>query len=221
MKVYFSEIFDVEEDIIEEYGAFNISLITDLPLFIDPFLLFNSKKSIYQKLHERIIKYLKFLRDKSTETQVSEGLLRSWYFFSEVEQNWLGFCFKGNRGRGLGPDFAKALNENLNKLFSDFGEEKITKSSHLEKLCLIKEGVGRDTISDFTTNLIKDFLLEYTQAFTQRHISSNLVEHVAVNRVRFNFDTETWETAHFDLPVYNGDFVMLTPRDLLTKTTLG
>lgn len=42
VKVYFSDFFNIDEDIIESYGAVNISLINDLPLFIDPFLLFNS-----------------------------------------------------------------------------------------------------------------------------------------------------------------------------------
>ena len=28
---------------MDEYGAFDISVVSDLPLFIDPFLLFNSK----------------------------------------------------------------------------------------------------------------------------------------------------------------------------------
>ena len=35
IKVYFSDFFEIDEDIIEEYGAINISLINDLPLFID------------------------------------------------------------------------------------------------------------------------------------------------------------------------------------------
>ena len=43
IKVYFSDFFEVDEDIIEEYGAVNISLINDLLFFIDPFLLLNSK----------------------------------------------------------------------------------------------------------------------------------------------------------------------------------
>ena len=42
MNVYFSDFFGVPEQTLEEYGAFNISIVTDLPLFIDPFLLFNS-----------------------------------------------------------------------------------------------------------------------------------------------------------------------------------
>ena len=42
--VYFSDIFGIDEQILEKYGAFNISLVNDLPLFIDPFLLYASKK---------------------------------------------------------------------------------------------------------------------------------------------------------------------------------
>jgi hypothetical protein len=34
---------------------------------------------------------------------------------------------------------------------------------------LIKSGVGRDNISDFTTNLIKDYLLTYTEVRPQVH----------------------------------------------------
>ena len=41
MSVYFSDFFDVDRDIIESYGAVDISLINDLPLIIDPFLMFN------------------------------------------------------------------------------------------------------------------------------------------------------------------------------------
>ncbi len=32
--IYFSDFFDVSTEALEEYGAFNVSLINDLPLFI-------------------------------------------------------------------------------------------------------------------------------------------------------------------------------------------
>jgi len=48
---YFCDYFNIEPDILDEYGAFNISLITDLPLFIDPFLLYGSEDPKYQQLH--------------------------------------------------------------------------------------------------------------------------------------------------------------------------
>lgn len=217
MQLYFSDIFDVSPKVLDKYGAFNISLVTDLPLFIDPFLLFNSKKKEYRQLHDNIIKYLRFLKDKSTAGAVSPALLKSWYHFSEVKENWLGFCVSGNTGRGLGNDFAHALNENLRILFTDFGSEKITKGSHLEKLCLIKEGVGRDTISDFTTNLIKEYLLNYTQTFAKEYIDRKHRLEMAISRVSFNYETETWQSDTFDLPVFDNKYVLLTPKNILTK----
>jgi hypothetical protein len=65
MKLYFSDYFEVSEEALDQYGAFNISLVSDLPLFIDPFLLFNSDKPEYRRLRDSIIDYLRFLRDKS------------------------------------------------------------------------------------------------------------------------------------------------------------
>ena len=41
IQVYFSDFFRVDREVIEAYGAVDISLINDLPLFVDPFLLFN------------------------------------------------------------------------------------------------------------------------------------------------------------------------------------
>jgi hypothetical protein len=160
-------LFRIPRQEIEDYGAFNISLVADLPLFIDPFLLFNSKKQEYRRLHDQIIKYVQFLRDKSEDEKPDSGLFQAWYRFPEIKQSWLRFSVSGNKGSGLGRgDFAIALHSSLNKLFSDFGKEKTAKGSHLEKLCLIKELVGKDNISDFTTNLIHEYLLEYIMLTT-------------------------------------------------------
>jgi hypothetical protein len=217
LDLYFADIFDVDPDLLEAYGAFNISLVNDLPLFIDPFLLFNSQDATYQELHGSIIRYVRFLRDRAAAGEILDGLLQSWFMFREVKQTWLGYSKVGNCGSGLGRDFARALHRNLHSVFAGFGSEEITRSSHLEKLCLIKSGVGRDNISDFTTHLIKDFLLTYTQAFARQHLASAQRKLVAVPKVRFNYETWRWEPGRFELPYHNGDYVILTPKDLLTK----
>lgn len=220
VNIYFSDYFNIPHKDIEEYGAFDVSLINDLPLFIDPFLLFNSPNPEYIKLHNDIIAYLQFLRDVSVNNRVNEGLLNAWFKFSEVKQNWLGFSLVGNKGSGLGIYFARALNRNLNKVFTNFGNEQVTRSSHLEKLCLIGSGVGRDNISDFTTNLIKEYLLTYTENFSRNYLSNKQRRLVRVEKVRFNKRTETWESGEFELPYIFNDFVILTPADMLTKDTI-
>ena len=216
-KILFSDHFNVDKANLEAHGAFNISLLADLPLFIDPFLLFNSEKQEYQDLHNEMIRYLRFLRDKSLEQKLTPGLLTAWYRFKEVKQNWLGFAVQGNKGSALGKDFADALNENFSRIFTNYGEEQITHGSHLEKLCLIKEGVGKDNISDFTTNLIKDYLLQYTQTFAKKYLDPKLCQDFRVSRSSFNYQTETWEEKTYFLPKFDNDFVLLTPKEILTK----
>ncbi|MGH2973245.1 MAG: hypothetical protein ACRDLL_00030 [Solirubrobacterales bacterium] len=224
MDLYFSQRFDVEPELLVEHGAFNISVASDLPLFVDPFLLFNSEKDDYQELHREILRYLGFLRDKALP-DLEEGLIDDWYRFKEVRQNWLGFTVFGNEGAGLGTEFAFSLHEALSDILSGFGEETITQGSHLEKLCLIKPGVGKDNISDFTTNLIKSYLLDYTEAFAREHLREEHCETFQVARAAFNYETQTWATKPYYLPrldepagkVGQKDYVLLTPFDMLTR----
>lgn len=200
MATFLSDHFGLDKKVLDDYGAFNVSIINDLPLFIDPFLLFHSEKEEYVELHDQIINYLIFLRDRAAEGRVDQALLRQWYCFPEVKQNWLGFSLVGNKGSGLGINFAHALRANLHVIFSDFGQEKITEGSHLEKVCLVADGVGRDNISDFTTNLILDYLCRYTEGFAQAHLKPEDVRTVAINRAKFNFETQAWERGRYSLP---------------------
>jgi hypothetical protein len=91
LDIYFSQVFDIEPDVLEAYGAFDVSLINDLPLFVHPFLLFNSKTATLRSLHDEIIRYIRFLRDKAAAGELDDGLLEAWFTFREVKQNWLGF----------------------------------------------------------------------------------------------------------------------------------
>ena len=217
MATFFSDTFGVDSEVLEKCGAFDISVVNDLPLFIDPFLLFHSEKAEYQALHQQIIDYLVFLRDRASEESVSDGVLRNWYCFPEVKQNWLGFSVVGNGGSGLGIDFARELHKNLNVIFADFGAEQITESSHLEKVCLIADGVGRDNISDFVTNLIQDFLCSYTADFARTHLAPSQLREVSIERAAFNYTTEMWERRKYLLPWWQGDHILLTPKDMLTR----
>ncbi len=72
-------------------------------------------------------------------------------------------------------------------------------------------------LSDFTTNLIKSYLLEYTQAFALVHIRPEQRARFRIERVRFDYDTRRWQSDYFELPVANGDYVILTPKEILTR----
>jgi hypothetical protein len=217
MELYLSQYLGVDPRLLADFGAVDVSVVSDLPLFIDPFLLFHSTKPEYQELHEQILAYLRFLRDKAADGGLDPGLIANWYRFREVRQNWLGFTTLGNSGHGLGGDFAVALHESLGSILSNFGSETITTSSHLEKASLLRPKIGRDCISDFTTNLIKEYLLDYTQSFARKHLNGEQCREFRVPRVRFNYETEAWEEGSYYLPVLWADFVLLTPIDMLTR----
>lgn len=141
--VYFSDIFNLDESILEEYGAMNISLLNDIPLFIDPFLLYASEKAEYNKLHESIIDYLCFLKEKASGN-VSEEKIKRWYTFPEVKQNWLGYSENGNGGLGLGNNFGHSMSKAISWVFPNLRGEKVTDTIHLEKISLFRTGVGKD-----------------------------------------------------------------------------
>lgn len=214
--IHFTDVFNVSSEALEEYGAFNISLINDVPLFIDPFLLFSSEKEEYQSLHQQILRYLSFLKTKAEEG-VSMARIKALYSFPEIKENWLGYSEFGNRGHGLGKGFATSMHSLMPVVFKDLGKETITASSHLEKMGLFNEGVGRDTISDFTTNLIFDYLLNYTQSFAREYIDPEYCSFFCVKNAYFDYSTERWMPRKYWLPKYVDNFVLLTPKDLLTR----
>lgn len=217
-QLLFNEYFEIDQKVVDRYGALNICLEADLPLFVDPFLLFSSTNPEYQALHDKIVGHLTFLRELAVANPTI-GL--SLFKFPEVPQNWLGMCKWGNNGKGLGPKFARNLISAFNGFYSNFGAETVTDASHIEKLTLVGSGIGRDFISDFTTNLMLDFLLSYSEKFAQQHLSQNQRKTFTV-RCSFDHNLMVWTPKSFELPYfYKGDrdedFILLTPVNLLTK----
>jgi hypothetical protein len=213
-RVSFCEYFGVTKNKLDKADFFNISLISDLPLFIDPFHLFYSDNKEYEALHDEIIKYLSFLRDYSIRKSgqaLKEADIDLYFRFPEVKQNWLGYSYLGNGGKGLGKKFATALNENFYKLFST------GIPGHLEKLTLVADRVGKDSISDFTTNLIHAYLAKVTEDFAKDNIRKDKLGNFTIKKAEFDYKHEVWKHKTFKLPKFENDYVLLTPKELLTK----
>ena len=218
IRIHFSDFFDIDPKVLDDYGAFDVSLITDMPVFIDPFRLYASDKKEYQNLHDSIIKYLCFLRDYcQANATIDAGKMQEYFCFPEVKNLYMGFSETGNKGRGLGREFARLLYRCFTGKLKDFGNETVTQSSHLEKLCIIADGVGRDFVSDFSANLIKGYLLQFTEGFARKYLETDKCEIRAINRAYFDFNKKVWKDREYFLPIYDGDFVLLAPRDMLTR----
>lgn len=100
-KLLFSDYFEIDEYKIEKFGALNICLSSDLPMFIDPFLLFASEKPEYKLLHKKVVNHLIILKNYATENE-GRNIDINLFRFPEIKQNWLGLAEYGNGGKGLG-----------------------------------------------------------------------------------------------------------------------
>ncbi|MDO8412487.1 MAG: hypothetical protein Q7S51_01710 [Gallionellaceae bacterium] len=217
-QLLFSDYFEIDASVLDQYGALNICIESDLPLFIDPFLLFASDKAEYRALHDKIVGHLINLKQLAVINPQADLHL---FQFPEVKQNWLGLSKWGNNGKGLGPKFARNLVTAFHGFYANFGNEDITSSSHIEKLTLVGAGIGRDFISDFTTNLMLEHLLEYTQKFARLYLQKSKLKKFSV-RCSFDSNLMVWKPKTFELPHFfkggnDGDFIILTPIDILTK----
>ncbi|WP_206865806.1 hypothetical protein [Aeromonas dhakensis] len=96
----------------------------------------------------------------------------------------------------------------------------ISSATHIEKLTLVGSGIGNDFISDFTTNLMLEYFLEYTQSFARKTLPPHQRK---VFSVRCSYDDEliAWKPKEYELPYLyleeDGDFILLPPLDILTK----
>lgn len=219
INIYFSDFFEIDHEVLNTYGALDISLISDNPAFVDPFLIFYSDNPEYKALHQKIVEYMSYLHQESLYDKFDINN----FLFPEVKQVWLGFSKNGNNGQGLGKHFANQLNSNLSSILKST-DQQITQSAHMEKLCLVGDKVGADKISDFTLNLIKDFLVTYTENFAQEYLDKKFIKQVNVPHCYFDYENKIWVHRTAKLPFkknQNGveDYVLLVPKDILVKNT--
>ena len=154
--MFFSEYYGIDSSVVEHYGAVDISFVCDIPLFIDPMLIFNSEKEEYKKLHEEIIKYFHFLYQKACDG-LSNKELKAWFEFNEVPNNWLGYSMSGNKGAALGKQYARFLYKNIRFATNT---NNITKSNHIEKIMLCQSFLKMSQ-KIYNISTVKAVLLSY------------------------------------------------------------
>lgn len=127
----------------------------DIPLYLDPFLLWKSPSQQDNSLHTSIINsfnYLGslFLRDEKTAVQTLVEI-------SECDEVGLGDS-KTKRGKRIGVGLAKSVLSTFKNI------PQIHKQGfvHFEELQLLVENFSRDRVSDVSCNFIKSFLIDYT-----------------------------------------------------------
>jgi len=128
----------------------------DIPLYLDPFLLWKSPSQQDQALHTSIINsfnHLNYLSKSSKNGEAREALIVA----SECAQVGLGVS-KNRRGSRVG----KRKADEILSLFTDIDHYAKSGFSHVEEIQLYVRGISRDRISDICCSFLKSFLIDYT-----------------------------------------------------------
>lgn len=128
----------------------------DIPLYLDPFLLWKSPSQQDQALHTSItnsFNHLNFLLKKGKEDRAVSTLIT----LSECSEVGLGLS-KSRRGNRIGTEQALEIL----RLFKDVAEYSQFGFSHFEAIQLYVAGISKDRVSDIACNYLKSFLIDYT-----------------------------------------------------------
>lgn len=181
----------------------------DIPIGIDPFLLFKSRDPIFKELHNTILGTF----NMAIEALRQDDITGTAYLFDfpEVQEIGFGYTSKSKRGSGVGGFLSKLLIETL-KDSPALVERGVR---HIEEMQLVSVGIGADRTSDIAANLIKQFLIEYTQKQCQLW-EIPLTSGVPVSHI-YNPKTVRWYDDYVDLPVSIVDQtpIILVPRRIV------
>jgi len=181
----------------------------DLPMGIDPFLLFKSRDITLSNLHSIILEAFNNGINQVRQERIDEA--RYLFKFPEVSEIGLGYSKKGKRGAGVGEFLTELIIETL----SDSPALLERGVRHIEEMQLVSVGIGPDRVSDIAANLLKQFLIEYTQkqcTLWNIPLTSGVpLEHI------FDPISSTWYDGYFDLPVspFDDSPILLVPRRIV------
>lgn len=181
----------------------------DVPVGIDPFLLFKSRDPEFQALHTQILDVFRAALEMIRKQQNNE--VQRLLEFPEVSEVGLGYTRQGKRGSGVGTFLSQLILDTLR----DSPALLQRGIRHIEELQLVSVGIGPDRISDITASLVKEFLVQYTQK--QCAIwDIPMTKGVPVAHI-FDHNAYDWIDGHFDLPVSKIDNspILLVPRRIV------
>jgi len=177
----------------------------DIPLYVDPFLMWKSPSMQDNSLHlvvTNCFNNLGYLISKGKETDALEILIRA----SECDEVGLGNS-KTKAGKRIGKKLAK-------KVLSQFTSiPQIIKNGfiHFEEIQLLVDNFSKDRVSDIACNFIQSFLVDYTIEQSEKY--GIPIEPVKLENI-YNSKTNSFGTEETHLPINpeTKSPILLTPK---------
>jgi hypothetical protein len=158
----------------------------DIPLYVDPFLLWKSPSQQDNALHTLItnsFNHLGYLVNKGNEKEAINILVN----LSECNEVGLGNS-KTKKGKRIGEKLAISML----KTFKEFPQIYRSGFTHFEEIQLLVDNISKDRISDIACNFIISFLIDFTIEQSKKYEIP--IEKVTLERVydskQYKFEEE-------------------------------
>lgn len=211
--VRFSTHFKVKAHLLDQLNVMDPTLNVDTPLFIDPTLLGRSKHremsdralSLYRAHFGQIVRLLRVSRQPGDAAWRQAERLISYH---EIKGTCLGYAAGSVRGSGFGEGLARRALQTAREIVS-LG---VNDPELFNVIPLLEEDIGPDRISDMTTNVILEALIEFNgRVYKEIGVKTKTV-HFPRN-LQGQFAINPYETG--DTPI------ILVPQDVLRDLPLA
>jgi hypothetical protein len=141
----------------QEEADFAIPFLDDdIPLYVDPFLLWKSPSQQDNGLHLGVISAINYFGQLSQNGKMAEAVT-ALVDISECREVGLG-----NAANKAGHRIGKVTAEEILSLFKSIPQIIQGGLAHVEEIQLYVDKISRDRVSDITCSLLKSFLIDYT-----------------------------------------------------------
>lgn len=165
----------------------------DIPLYVDPFLMWKSPSLQDKGLHRALISAFNNL---GTLAKAGQRGLAISQLIAASECDEVGLGSSANR---TGRQFGQKLASEILHLFEHIEYYRNNGVRHLEEIQLLVSGINKDRISDMACSFLKSFLIDYTiQECKELRIpmTRTIVPNV------FNHNTFVFEGVEASVPVH-------------------
>jgi hypothetical protein len=192
-----------------ELDFVDIDTDIDTRLFVDPYLLGLRPDRWSIKASNSVRSFFAHFLDLVRQGKEREAF-ELFSHLHEPNETCLGLSSGKPRGNGIGSEDAKKLFESI------MGSKAIRsgKITDLEDFRLFIPGIGKDKVSDMTTNLIREGLIAYTQAQCKLH-GIPLTPGVSAGPI-WDASRKKWTFSHEDTLLVEGKKILLTPKGIVS-----
>jgi hypothetical protein len=187
-----------------ELDFVDVPVGADIPLFVDPFALSQRPDAWSRDAHKTLLSFFQKVVDTIRKGRDAEALALLQHF-KEPNETRFGLSKGGPAGAGVGGFQSR-------KLLDALRASSAVKTGFLQSLedCeLVIEGVGRDKISDLTTNIIREHLARYTR-------DQCLLLGIPLKELPlapfYSLEKEAWVNDFFALPEAEARPLLLVPK---------